>query len=225
MRHPARWVGRLDGDAGAARDGAPASRLSSSSDDGALAQFSALLAESAATITRVAAALVGVADSEDAAQEAILRAWRAWPDLRERDAARAWLVSITVNVCRDWLRGRFGARLRLTESLAAENGEPRALAALDADPGASDYAAALDLRAAINTLDEDLRLIVALRYYAGLDSNAIGAALGIPAATARTRLRRALGQLRERLSGAGYPVRERHDSSDTLDTDTSEGRR
>lgn len=222
MREPARWVTQLGDSAGRERDGAPAGGLPGAREDGELAQFSALLGGSAATITRIAASLVGIADAEDAAQEAILRAWRAWPALRERDSARAWLTSITINVCRDWLRGRFGASRRLTEPLEEADGATRALALLDSDPGASDHAAALDLRAAINTLDEDLRLIVALRYYAGMDSSAIGAALGMPAATARTRLRRALGLLRERLSGAGYPAL-RPDFSAT--PDSTEGRR
>lgn len=186
------------------RAGAPKGGQGSAHGDGDLAQFSALLDGSAATMTRIAAALIGTADAEDAAQEAILRAWRAWPALRERASAHAWLASITVNVCRDWLRGRFGARLRLTESLSQGSGEPRALARLDDDPGGSDYAVALDLRAAINALEEDLRLVVTLRYYAGMDSSAIGAVLGVPPATARTRLRRALGLLRDRLAGSAY---------------------
>ena len=219
-----RWPYQLKDSAGTARDGAPFADSSGTREDGELARFSALLDESAGIITRVAASLVGMADAEDAAQEAILRAWRAWPALRERESARAWLTSITINVCRDWLRGRFGASRRLTEPLVETDGAPRALALLDSDPGASDHAAALDLRAAINTLDEDLRLIVTLRYYTGMDSTAIGAALGVPAATARTRLRRALGLLRERLSGAGYPAR-RPRYSDTDIPDSTEGRR
>lgn len=224
MREPARWAYHL-GNSARRRDGAPAGVWPSLANDGELAQFSALLDGSAATITRVAAALVGAADAEDAAQEAILRAWRAWPDLRERDSARAWLTSITVNVCRDWLRGRFGAHRRLTESLPESGNEPRALAFFDSDPGASDHAAALDLRAAINALDEDLRLVVALRYYAGLDSTAIGAALGVPAATARTRLRRALGLLRERLSDAGHSATLASAPAPLDITDSTEGRR
>ncbi|HEX8997425.1 MAG TPA: RNA polymerase sigma factor [Ktedonobacterales bacterium] len=181
-----------------------------------LGEFAALLEANAATLTRVAAALVGVADAEDAAQEAVVRAWRSWSALRERTAARSWLITITINVCRDWLRGRFGAHLRLTESLTGAGDEPRPIAQLDADPGASDYAAALDLRHAIGNLDEDLRTLVALRYYAGMDSTTIGAALGMPAATVRTKLRRALRLLRDQLSGAQYPA------ADSID---SEGRR
>lgn len=200
-RHP------LDGSSARRRDQptSPHNMTTASGASGAagadeLGVFCALVDAHATTLTRVAAALVGASDAEDAAQEAVVRAWRAWPELRDRAAARAWLISITINVCRDWLRGRFGARLRLTESLSGD--EPRAIAQLDSDPGASDHAAALDLRHAITTLDDDLRVIVALRYYTGMDSTTIGAALGMPAATVRTRLRRALGLLRDQLSGA-----------------------
>lgn len=176
------------------------SRTTNNTTDTDLTEFCALIDAQAATLTRVAAALVGMADAEDAAQEAVMRAWRAWPELRVRSAARSWLISITVNVCRDWLRGRFGARRRLTESLTGDDDEQRPIAQIDADPGASDYAAALDLRHALTTLDEDLRMIVALRYYAGMDSTTIGSALGLPATTIRTKLRRALALLRVRLS-------------------------
>lgn len=200
-RHP------LDGSSARRRDQptSPHNMTTASGASGAaevdeLGAFCALVDAHAATLTRIAAALVGASDAEDAAQEAVVRAWRAWPELRDRAAARAWLISITINVCRDWLRGRFGARLRLTESLSGD--EPRAIAQLDSDPGASDHAAALDLRHAITTLDDDLRVIVALRYYTGMDSTTIGAALGMPAATVRTKLRRALGLLRDQLSGA-----------------------
>ena len=46
-------------------------------------RFGALVAPHTDVMARVAAALVGMADAEDAAQEALMRAWRAWPALRE----------------------------------------------------------------------------------------------------------------------------------------------
>jgi RNA polymerase sigma-70 factor (ECF subfamily) len=147
---------------------------------------------------RVSAALVGMADAEDAAQEAVLRAWQAWEALREPGALRAWLLRITTNVCQDWQRGRFGTRRARTLPLL-DQGDEAPLALLGADPGTSDHTGALDLRQAINRLNTDLRVVLVLRYYAEMDATEIGAALGLPPATVRTRLRRALMVLRERL--------------------------
>lgn len=65
--------------------------------------------------------------------------------------------------------------------------------------------AALDLRQAINALEMDYRVVVVLRYYAGMDATEIGAALGLPGGTVRTRLRRALALLREHLSASEHP--------------------
>jgi RNA polymerase sigma-70 factor (ECF subfamily) len=178
------------------------------------AEFAAIIPLHATAILRVAAALVGTADAEDAAQEAIMRGWQAWPTLREKAAARSWLLRITVNVCRDWQRGRFGTRRRLTEPLYDDEAAPLAL--LGGDPGASDHANSMDLRGAIHTLGEDLRLVVVLRYYSGMDATEVGAILGIPPATVRTRLRRALRELRGHMTVASAatssPSRARGDA-------------
>lgn len=150
---------------------------------------------------RVAAALVGLADAEDAAQEATVRAWQAWETLRDVTSLRPWLLRITVNVCRQWRRGGFGRRTRLVAPLPEEHAN--LFAALDADPGENDHLGMLDLSQAINALDDDLRYVVVLRYYAGMDATAVGEALGIPPATVRTRLKRALAKLRPALATSG----------------------
>jgi len=159
-----------------------------------------------------AAALVGVADAEDATQEAIMRAWQAWPTLRDVGAARAWLLRITVNVCRQWQRGDFGKEHRLTQPLPNDsdigsNPSPSnklidALGMFGADPGTSDFTGALDLREAINRLEVNSRVVIMLRYYAEMDATEIGQALGMPPATVRTRLRRALEALRTQMGVA-----------------------
>ena len=177
-------------------------------------------AESFATLTplhtsamqRVAVALVGAADAEDATQEAIVRAWQAWADLRELDSLRPWLLRITVNVCRQWYRGSFGTRRRMTARLPDEGSE--FLALLDDDPG--DRVAALDLRRAINSLNDDMRLVVVLRYYGGMDASEIGATLGVQATTIRTRLRRALLVLRQYLHDSGEMPAIRRSSSEEV---------
>lgn len=160
-------------------------------------RFSSLVAPHTAAMARAAAALVGTADADDATQEALLRAWRHWPSLREADAAHAWLLRITVNVCRNWQAGHFGTTRRLNEplDLSARDSMPTPKSQQDDAPNAE----AIDLRQAITLLPEDLRRVVSLRFYAGMDSTQIGAALDVPAATVRTRLRRALELLRREL--------------------------
>jgi len=157
-------------------------------------------------MARVAAALVGVPDAEDAAQEALLRAWRAWPTLRDADAARAWLMQITVNVCHTWrargqgLRQTVEARLDALDVTPSSHSESR-----QATLGASEHVDALDLRQALLTLGEDMRQVVALRFYAGMDSTQIGELLGESPTTIRGRLRRALLRLRRALDEAERP--------------------
>jgi RNA polymerase sigma-70 factor (ECF subfamily) len=159
-------------------------------------RFSPLVVPHTAVLARVAAALVGMADAEDASQEAMLRAWQHWPSLRNEDAVRAWLLRITINVCRNWQAGHFGTTRRLNAPLDRELYDP----APDQYGGEPPGAEALDVRQAVATLPEDLRRVVALRFYAGMNSTEIGEALEMPAATVRTRLRRALELLRERLA-------------------------
>ncbi|MGZ3583296.1 MAG: sigma factor, partial [Ktedonobacterales bacterium] len=61
------------------------------------AAFATLVPGHITAVVRTAAALVGKADAEDAAQEAIVRAWQAWPSLHDVEALRPWLLRITVN--------------------------------------------------------------------------------------------------------------------------------
>jgi RNA polymerase sigma-70 factor (ECF subfamily) len=57
----------------------------------------------------------------------------------------------------------------------------------------------LELMAAFDRLSADDRAILALRFYADLEIPDAAAALGIPLGTAKSRLHRALGRLREQL--------------------------
>jgi RNA polymerase sigma-70 factor (ECF subfamily) len=153
----------------------------------------------------VAIALVGPGAAEDAVQEGLLRAWRAAATLREGDTVRGWLLRITANACHDWRRGRDGAWARLTTAFPDDASEAKGLAVPDADPGSSVAVARLDLRQQVNASDDDLRSVVVLRFYAGLNATEIGVALDIPASTVRTRLQRALAMLRARVKNDETP--------------------
>lgn len=158
-------------------------------------RYIALVQPHLGAVLHLATALLGPADAEDAAQEAILRGMQAWPALRDERALKSWLLRITYNVCIDLKRGRFGTHQLRTQPLS-EADDAALIAPLGSDLGGSEHAAALDLRAAVNALDAGLRAVVVLRYYVGMDATAIGAVLRLPPATVRTRLRRALALLR-----------------------------
>lgn len=165
-------------------------------------RYIALVQPHLGAVLHLATAVVGPADAEDAAQEAILRGMQAWPGLREERAFKSWLLRIAYNVCIDLKRGRLGTYQLRTQPLPEADDEGLIVLRggdLGGDLGGSDHAAALDLRSAVNALDEGLRSVVVLRYYAGMGATAIGAVLRLPPATVRTRLRRALALLRHDL--------------------------
>jgi RNA polymerase sigma-70 factor, ECF subfamily len=163
-------------------------------------QFAELVPPLAPLLLRVAAALVGPADAEDAAQEAILRAWQHWATLQDITAVRPWLLQITANVCHQWHRGRFGTHRRRNIPLA--DADLLAAPLLAGDLNAAEHAAAIDLRQALEDLPQRLRVIVALRYFADMDATEIGLVLKMPPATVRSHLRRTLLILRSALRTA-----------------------
>jgi len=148
-----------------------------------------VLARDAATRLERAARLI-LRDPElarDAVQEALIRAWRDLRGLRDPDRFDAWLHRLTVNACLDIARHR---RRRVIEV---------ALDPIDApvfiDPGHA-VADREVVDAALRRLDESGRAIVVLHYYLGMPLTDVAATLGIPTGTVKSRLHRALGEMR-----------------------------
>jgi len=126
----------------------------------------------------------------DAVQSAWPVVWRKLGSLRETDRLRQWLVAIAANEARQ--QQRRDRRRRVLEIKVADAG-PSTTAV-----GRRDELA--DLSIALRHLDPDDRRLLALRFVAGLDSNEIGAAVGISASGVRTRLERLLARLRRELT-------------------------
>ncbi len=125
--------------------------------------------------------------ARDAVQEALIRAWRDLPRLRDPDRFDAWLYRLTINSCLDQ------ARRRRRRPIEVE------LTPIDM-PAASDMSGALADRelvdAAMRRLDDAGRAIVVLHYFLGLPLTEVAATLGIPIGTVKSRLHRALGEMR-----------------------------
>jgi RNA polymerase sigma-70 factor (ECF subfamily) len=128
--------------------------------------------------------------AEDATQDALVRAWRDLPTLRDAERFDAWLYRLTVNVCADIGRRRRRWRSELT--------------IVPIEPAESDRAAELadrdQLERGLRRLSDAQRTILILTYYVGLTPSEAADVLDIPAGTAKSRLHYALDALRAALA-------------------------
>lgn len=150
-------------------------------------------------IFRLAYLILGdAADAEDVAQETLIRAYTALARFDETRPLRPWLLSIAANLARNRRRGlgRYWATL---QRAFRDNPEP-----YHPPPERTAAADARRLREAVGHLRPDGQDIIYLRYFLGLSEAEAAAALGIPAGTAKSRLSRALAQLR-RIIEVDYP--------------------
>jgi RNA polymerase sigma-70 factor (ECF subfamily) len=67
--------------------------------------------------------LGSVFDADDAVQETMIRAWRAWDQFDRRSSVSTWLYRIATNVCLDELKNR-GRRARPIEEGSPSSGAP-----------------------------------------------------------------------------------------------------
>ena len=130
------------------------------------------------------------ADAEDAVQDALVKAWRAFGRFRAGAPMRPWLLRIVANEARN--RRRSAGR-REALALRASPGE--------AAPSPEEAAAAKEERSrllgALDGLTEDHRLVLALRHLLDLSEADTAEALGVRVGTVKSRAARALDALRE----------------------------
>ena len=128
------------------------------------------------------------AEAQDAVQEASVRAWRGWANLRERERFHAWFSQILVNVCRTKLRQRSKRRTVDVDDVDLESGDPfRAALARDV------------IGRALSVLSTELRMVVVLRYWGELSLAEIADRLHIPIGTVKSRHHAAIQALRRRI--------------------------
>ncbi len=155
-------------------------------------QFFDLLRPEQGKLYRTAWAILGnEADARDALQEAVIRAYRAFAQLKGGAIAfPAWMRRIVVNQCTQILR----KRSRVIPVERPEELMPEAAG------GISDQSDVWDV---VRGLPEHYRAVVVLRFLNDMQLDDIAAALNIPVGTVKSRLHTALKQLRATLAETG----------------------
>lgn len=128
--------------------------------------------------------------AEDAAQEALVSAWRNLPTLRDVERFDAWLRRLLVRSCSDIGRNRRRWRTQVAV-LPKEPAEP---------DGTSRFADRDQVERGLRRLNDTQRTVLVLAFYVGLSPSEIADALEIPVGTAKSRLHYAIESLRAALA-------------------------
>ena len=130
-----------------------------------------------------------VGTCEELVQDAFVKVWRRGPMLRDPSRLPAYLRSAVLNGARSHLR-RSGVARRHLQSV------PEPGAAPEQSPLAGEEGRVL---AALRSLPDRQREVLALRYYLDLSETEIAATLGISAGSVKTHAHRGLATLADRL--------------------------
>jgi len=149
--------------------------------------FGALVTGALDRLYAIARLLLRDADlAEDALQDALIRAWRDLPTLRDVERFDAWLYRLLVRSCTDIGR----RRRRWRAEIAVLPQEPT-------EPDGSRCVADRDqIERGLRRLNDAQRTILVLHFYAGLTPAEAADALEIPVGTAKSRLHYAIDSLR-----------------------------
>jgi RNA polymerase sigma factor (sigma-70 family) len=128
--------------------------------------------------------------AQDAVQNALVRAWRDLPTLRDPDRFDAWLHRLLIRACIDEARRlrrhRVDVQLQALHAPAV-GGHESVIADRD------------ELERGFLRLDPEMRAVIVLHHYLDLPLPSVANVLGIPLGTAKSRLHRAIGLMRAAL--------------------------
>jgi RNA polymerase sigma-70 factor, ECF subfamily len=136
-------------------------------------------------------------EAEDAVQDCLLKAYRAFDRLEHAAAGPAWLTSILVNTCRD----RHRARSRRPEEVGVDDIDEFSLFRRIADEDPFPYSDSLhldflhqfgreDVRAVLASIPELYRVPMLLTYVEGYHAKEVARFLDVPLGTILARLHR-----------------------------------
>jgi RNA polymerase sigma-70 factor (ECF subfamily) len=138
---------------------------------------------------RLARAMAGSAvDGDDVLQDALMRAWKAYPYLRDKQLFKPWLLKIIGNSCRSWQRRR---KLKNWVSLDFARGRPA--------PQGRDLEHCDLVRKALQALPPDQREAVVLFELTGASLEEVTTIQGVSLSAVKSRLARGRIRLKDRL--------------------------
>ena len=143
-------------------------------------------------------ALYATGNSElasEAVSETALAAAEGFEKLRNDNLFRAWIFRILSNKCKRQLRSKYITTAEFDENISGGNTAGDSIAGNNLP-----LAEALEVRESLTVLKAEEREIVLLSVVDGFTSREIGKIAGIPAATVRSKLARALDKLRKELA-------------------------
>ncbi|HEV2195486.1 MAG TPA: sigma-70 family RNA polymerase sigma factor [Candidatus Acidoferrum sp.] len=159
-------------------------------------EFEERLAECGPLAFRVARGVLrNTADAEDVAQEALLRAYKSFERLRDRNRFRGWLVRISFRLALDRLRS--AKRREQRDTLWAKPGHLPPVASAEEIAASNQFQGHLER--ALEELPEKFRLVLLLSAMDGYTIEEIASMIAVPLGTVKSRIFIARKKLAEKL--------------------------
>ena len=141
--------------------------------------------------------------AEDLVQEAFERFYVKNISFPTMDEAKYWLLRVSKNLALNHIR-RNKREIQLVEKVKKLPGET--VNFFDSSKAVIEEEERRNVREAVNSLPENLRSVIQLKEYSGLDYKAIGKVLGISETNVKVRLHRARKKLEEILAAEDRDV-------------------
>ena len=188
-------------------------------ESGTINNVQSVITEYSDTVYRLAYAMMrNQNDADDIYQEVFLRYIRRSPVFHSPDHAKAWMLKVTANCCKNhwkspWADGRMeplerqdgdGNSYDMLEKYDTGNIQATDISGEDPAQQFQERWQREQLRCRIGELPEQYRLVIHLYYYEELSTEEIARLLHRRTSTVRTQLVRARQQLRNILKQCGY---------------------
>lgn len=145
--------------------------------------FSRLIEKNKVSMYRVALSMLKQKqDVEDALQSSIIKAYEGIVYLRKDELFKTWLIRILINECK---------------AIIKNNSKITPLEEVSSEISITDEYKNYELTNAVNSLEDDLKIVTTLFYFEDIAQKEISRLLDIPEGTVRSRLSRARTKLYE----------------------------